>query len=254
MDERLIWQGKTAGGDYRIVEMSYNGRLARVLYNGDRQAAQSGIPLDGDPTMLFEYNQRLCEIAEALQPRRVLILGGGVGTLAVELLRAVPYVQIDMVDPDVDLTALGRTYFGVPTSGALRQFATDARTFLSEHATRYDMVVLDAFMEAVVPRELRTLQAWRAYAAHVAPGGVLAANVIGTYYGSSAQVLLQVVAAAQASFVRTEVFLAGYGHSLWLPQNFIVVAQQATNSSMAPYVRYSAVEVNVSGTDILHDT
>lgn len=254
MEERLVWQGKTAGGDYRVVEMLYNGRQARVLYNGDRQAAQSGIPLDGNPAMLFDYNQRLCEIAEARRPKRVLILGGGVGTLAAELLRMLPGVRIDLVEPDADLAMLGRKYFGVPHGGEVRQFTTDARAFLVEHSDQYDLVVLDAFVETVIPRELKTVEAWQAYAAHVAPGGVLAANTISAYYGTAAQTLKQVAAAADQAFGLVEVFLAGHGNSLWLPQNFIVAAQPAGGTSLAEYVRYAALQVAADPADVLHDT
>lgn len=237
----ILWEGDTAYGHYQVVDTPYDGRPARVLYSGERQAAQSGIAKDDNPDLLFDYNQRLLELACNLQPKRLLMIGGGVCTLPSILLRVLPYTRIDVVEPDAGLTELAERFFDLPVNDRLTIFATDGRTFLREHITKYDMVIVDAFTHTIIPKNLKTLQAFAAYHAHLHERGVVAMNVISGYYGPDARVLQELCAAAIQVFDATSVFLANRGYSLWLPQNFVLVAQKGENLPVKEYVRYEAV-------------
>lgn len=240
--QQILWEGDTPYGHYQVVDTPYDGRPARVLYSGDRQAAQSGIPKDGKPGMLFDYNQRLFELADSLVPNRVLLIGGGVFTLPAVLLQTLPQVHIDAVEIDPGLTELAYKFFDLPVDERLSIFNTDGRTFLREHASRYDMILVDAFLHTVIPDELKTVQAFEAYAKHLEPKGVLAMNVISGYHGSGSRALEQVYAAALRSFDAVDIFLASHGYTLWLPQNFVLAAQKGQNLPLKDYVRHDAVK------------
>ena len=241
MSQDVLWEGETTYGHYQVVDTLYDGRPARVLYSGNRQAAQSGVAKDDKPDLLFDYNQRMFELANALVPKTILLIGGGVGTLPMALRATIPGVRIDMVEPDTGLTKLAYRFFNLPVDEALQIFNTDGRTFLREHATRYDMILLDAFNHTTIPMELMTLQAFEAYKKHLNPSGVFIANVISGYYGPGAHVLRQMYAAALQSFETLDIFLASRGYSLWLPQNFVLTAQRDTDLPLKDYVRHEAV-------------
>jgi spermidine synthase len=181
--QHILWEGDTAYGHYQVVDTTYDGRPARVLYSGDQQAAQSGIAKDNDTDLLFDYNQRLFELVNNINPSHVLLIGGGVFTLPTTLLKALPDVRIDVVEPDAELTELAQDFFELPVSDRLTIFNTDGRTFLREHATRYDMILVDAYTHTTIPKELKTLQAFQAYHAHLREQGAVAMNVISGYYG-----------------------------------------------------------------------
>lgn len=240
--QQILWEGDTAFGHYQVVDTPYDGRPARVLYSGGRQAAQSGIPKDGKPDMLFDYNQRLFELADNLAPKRLLLIGGGVFTLPVALLQALPDIRIDAVEIDPGLTELAYTYFDMQVDERLSIFNTDGRSFLRDHPGRYDMIMIDAFMHTAIPEELKTIQAFRAYANHLESNGVLAMNVISGYHGSGSRTLEQVYAAALQSFGAIDLFLASRGFSLWLPQNFVLAAQRGQHLPLRDYVRHDAVK------------
>src|ERR1700760_605289 len=104
--QHILWEGDTIYGHYQVVDTLYDGRPARVLYSGDRQAAQSGIAKDASPSLLFDYNQRVFELLTSVLPKRVLLIGGAVCTLPKALLAALPDVQIDVIEPDSGLTKL----------------------------------------------------------------------------------------------------------------------------------------------------
>lgn len=240
MDQHILWEGDTTHGHYQVVDTLYDGRPARVLYSGNRQAAQSGMAKDTKPDLLFDYNQRFFELATALVPRAILLIGGGVSTLPTALLQALPDMRIDVVEPDAGLTQLAYDFFSLAVDARLTIFHTDGRSFLREHASRYDMIIVDAFMHTTIPPDLKTMEAFQAYAKHLQPEGVLAVNVISGYYGSHAQVLRNMYGAALQSFNMVDIFLASRGYSLWLPQNFVLAAQKGT-LPLRDYVRYEAV-------------
>lgn len=254
MDQQVLWEGNTAYGRYQVVDTLYDSRPARVLYSGNRQAAQSGVPKDGNPDMLFDYNQRLFELVTSLVPSRILLLGGAVGTLPAALLRSLPDIRIDVVEPDSGLTDLGYRFFDLPVDDRLRVFHTDGRSYLRGSSERYDSILIDAFVHTAIPRELRTAEAFAAVAAHLRPQGIAAMNVISGYHGKSSGILRAIYAAADQSFRQVDAFLAGRGYSLWLPQNFVVTAQKSTKLPLEQHVRYAAVEpLRYSAEDVLYD-
>jgi hypothetical protein len=115
-------------------------------------------------------------------------------------------------------------------------------------------VLLDAFTHTSIPSDLKTIEAFEAYWKHTAKGGVFAANVISGYYGPSAHVLRHMYAAALAHFHTLDIFLASRGYSLWLPQNFLLIAQKDTDLHLRDYVRHEAVQpLDISPAEALHD-
>ncbi len=241
-DKPVIWEGETQYGHYQVVDTLYDSRPARVLYSGDRQAAQSGIAKDDKPDLLFDYNQRMFELVSNLVPERLLLIGGGVGTLPQALLKIMPDIHIDMVEPDSGLIDLAYRYFGLPVDDRLHIYTTGGRAFLRGHATRYDMILVDAFTHTTIPKELKTKEAFGAYAKHLRRGGTFAMNVISGYYGPSSRVLREVYAGAMGNFAAVDVFLASRGYTLWLPQNFVLTGQKDNNLPLRDYVRHESVQ------------
>lgn len=254
MNHDIVWEGNTGAGHYQVVDTLYDGRPARVLYSGKRQAAQSGVATDTNPDLLFDYNQRMFELVTSLVPETLLLIGGAVGTFATAVMKVLPDIHIDVVEPDKGLTELGYKYFDLPVDERLQIFHTDGRSFLREHASRYDMVLVDAFTHTTIPHDLKTLEAFQAYHKHLKPNGILSINVISGYYGPSSRVLKETCAAAFALFKTVDVFLASRGYSLWLPQNFVLTAQKHTDLPVKDYMRYESVQPpEVSPNDALHD-
>lgn len=242
MKRDMLWEGDTEYGHYQVIDTTYDGRPARVLYSGNRQAAQSGVATDEKPDLLFDYNQRMFELVTNLPPKRLLLIGGGVCTLPVALLAALPDIQIDVVELDDGLTQLAHRFFGLQETPRLRIFHTDGRTFLNEHADIYDIILVDAFTHTKIPRDLKTLEAVQAFCSHLRPEGIVAMNVISGYHGVSSHVLRELYAAFCQVFANIDIFLASRGYSLWLPQNFVLTAQKGTDYPLKDYVRYSAVQ------------
>jgi spermidine synthase len=236
----ILFEGDTQFGHYKVVDTIYDGRKARVLYSGDYQAAQSGVAQDGQSDLLFDYNQRLMEIISAIEPAHVLLVGGGAFTFPKVLAEDYPDMQIDIVELDAGLLPIAKDYFDFLPSKQVRVHTGDGREYIDTTKQTYDVIIVDAFHNSMTPRSLQTADAVKSFARCLKPGGVVAVNAIASYYGLRSAALRRQVANLQTQFRTIDIFPASYGQSLWLPQNFVLIAH-AGDRDFAPYVRFAPV-------------
>jgi spermidine synthase len=238
----LVFETVTAYGHYQVWDTIYGGRPARVLYSGQRRTAQSGVARDGQPHLLFDYNQRLFELAAALEPARLLLIGGGVYTLPMALLQTLPSVKIDVVEIDEALDELAERFFDFRPNPRLRVFHADGRRFLDTSSDRYDMIFVDAFLQDVTPGNLETPAAIKAYLHHLNHPGLLARNLISAYHGLSAHPLHHQLRDYKDVFGNVAVYPAGDSMPLGLPQNLVLISQTGRVRPLGNVLRYPALE------------
>jgi spermidine synthase len=143
---------------------------------------QSGVDLAEPGYLEFEYVRRIGHVADlafpALQPLRVLHLGGGALTLPRYLAHTRPGSAQLVAEADEELTTLVRAKLPLPRGHRVRVRAGDARAVLeSVRAGGYDLVISDVFAGAVIPAHLTTAEYVAATARALRPGGVYAVNV-----------------------------------------------------------------------------
>jgi|GEM_PF-729651 len=227
-DERLVHGFDTPRGHYEVVDMIYNDRPARVLFSGHRQAAQSGLALDDKSELLFDYNQRFMELVASLRPSSLLLIGGGACTLPQALLAAYPGIRLTIIEPEKELEAIARRYFGWQPSARTRVVHTDGRAFLAESTAQYDLILIDAFSYTTIPRSLLSQPAIQAFKRHLKPGGALGMNIISPYYGRGADLIRQQYRYYETAFRQVDIFPASRSlFSPWLSQNYVLVARQS---------------------------
>jgi spermidine synthase len=110
--------------------------------------------------------------------KRFLMIGFGGGQISNYLFKRFEGIEIDAVDIDPEVIRLARKYFEVPDSPRYRTHAADGRLFVEQAGDqRWDMVLLDAFRGVFVPLHLKTVEYYTALRDHLAPDGVVAANL-----------------------------------------------------------------------------
>ena len=218
-----IYSGSSQYGSYKIVDEKYNGRRARVLY-GDNHTPQSGVALDDDPELLFHYNQRFMEIIASLQPKRLLVIGGGVMMLPIAVHERFDDISIDVVEIDGLLVDLARQYFNAPNGMRLRTHVADGKKFLESSSARYDVIVIDAFSGHDIPKHLLEKSASDLYEQHLTEDGILAINLISAVQSARPRLVTGVLATLEETFSHTGVYQADSDESLREEQNLIVVA------------------------------
>lgn len=250
---QLVYETDTSYGHYQVWDILYDDRPARVLYSGQRQTAQSGMAVDDNANLLFDYNQRFYELVTGLLPKRLLLIGGGTYTLPMALLAALPMIEIDVVEINDQLIAIAERFFGLHTDSRLQIMHQDGRAFLETNASRYDVILIDAFLNADTPESLTQVAAVALIKQRLTANGVVAFNSIASFFGSRSDNLHQRMAALATSFDDRAVFPAGTGLSLWLPQNLLLVAQAGKHHPVESYLRYPMLSETDQSPDFKRD-
>ena len=113
------------------------------------------------------------------QPRRILLIGVGGGSIPMALINVRPGIDIDAVDIDEAVLRVAQRYFGLQPGPTLRLHALDGREFVSAARARgavYDAVLLDAFDAAGIPPPLFSEPFLQDVRALLSPSGVFLAN------------------------------------------------------------------------------
>lgn len=244
-DDKVVFKGETDLGRYEVVDTIYNHRLARVLYNSGRTAAQSGVAKDNKPELLFDYNQRFLELAHGLRPKHLLILGGGAFTLPAALMREFPELKIDIVELDRGLLGIAKQYFGFRPNQHTRVYFKDGREFIDKTSHSYDLVIMDVFDRDSIPTQFHTLEAAQSLRRCLNKDGVVAINIISSLRGLRSVVLHRLEKHLWTTFPKVDIFPASSGHSPWVSQNLVIAAQNS-NRDLSPFMRYSAVSTTES--------
>lgn len=240
--DRVVFEGDTELEHYQVIDTVYDGRPARVLYSGRRAAAQSGVAKDDKPDLLFDYNQRFFELASGLRPKKLLLIGGGVYTLPMTLLKAFSNIQIDVVELDPGLDKIARDFFDLRLDERLKIMHGDGLEYLDASDETYDIVLIDAFVNLQIPESLSTAPAAKALASRLTKDGTVAMNIISAYKGARTDIIQKQYFNFDKVFKFVEVFPASSGlFSLWLPQNLVLIGQKGHAEPPGPYMRYGAL-------------
>jgi spermidine synthase len=175
--ERVLYERPSAYNNIIVTEDDSGLRVLRFERNGARQS----IAKPGDPTYLGFAYTRVAFLGLALtpEPRRIMIVGLGGGTMPMFLRHYYPKATIDVVDIDPDVVHVAKEFFGFREDASLHAHVGDGRKFVESVKEPYDIVFLDAFGTRNVPPHLTTLEFMRAVKRSVKSGGVVVGNIWG---------------------------------------------------------------------------
>jgi spermidine synthase len=153
----------------------------RRLYFGEAGATQSALDTADPNRLVLPYARAaMTALAAVPEPRRILIIGLGGGSMPTFLRRAVPLSHIDVVDIDPLVVDVARRFFGFKEDRQMKAHVGDGRKFIEAAGETYDIIFLDAYGEDSVPYALATKEFLAAVRARLAPRGVAASNVWGS--------------------------------------------------------------------------
>ncbi len=160
-----------------IVTEDASGMRTLLFAKG---GARQSVAMPGDPDRLeLAYTRAaLAGLALCDEPRRMLVVGLGGGTLPIFLHRHYPGAAIDVVDINPRVLAVATRYFGFTEDERLRAYISDGREFIEkQQPSTYDAIFLDAFGATDVPRHLTTREFLLAVRRATVPSGVVIGNV-----------------------------------------------------------------------------
>lgn len=180
--DRVIHKEKSL---YRNIVVKERGGQRCLLFSVKRENRnQTCIDLDQPDRIVFPYvRMTLAGLLVNPEPRRVLMIGLGGGTLSNVLLALYPEVELDLVEVDQAVVNVARKYFDLQEPENTRVHTIDGRVFIRRAALRnqsWDLIILDAFTGEYIPEHLMTLEFLKDTGTVLSPGGVVVANTFAT--------------------------------------------------------------------------
>lgn len=222
---------------YHRITVSDEGMLRYLKLDRYWQSARD---LDAPQRTVFGYTDYLhLPLVFQPAPRRVLFVGMGGGTAPSRFYRDYPEVQIEVVEIDPAVVETARRFFALPTGPRIRVHVQDGRLWLRRTPERYDLITLDAYLIDTIPFHLATREFYTEAAARLAPGGVLASNVIGAIIGPESRLFRAIYKTYRSVFPAVYVFPVNGGPSEAL-QNIILVGTVEPRLSRAEILARAA--------------
>ena len=161
-----------------IIVTEDNNGLRTLLF--ERGGTRQSVVKPGDPDHLELSYARVAFVGLALceEPRRILVVGLGGGTLPTFLRKHYPSAAIDVAEIDPDVVDVAKKLFGFREDERMRAHVGDGRRFIENvPQPYYDIIYLDAFGAHNVPEHLTTQEFLQAVRRAIMPSGVVVGNV-----------------------------------------------------------------------------
>lgn len=173
----VLYRANSNYGELQVIEYSYGGATERRYLN-DQLVQNTYDPDTGQSRSLFTGALRW--LAHAYTPRidRALCIGMGVGVVPMQFAR--DGIVTDVVEINGAVVPMAEEFFGFDANlEKLTVEVGDGRQFLNQTDTRYDAIILDAFLGDSSPSHLMTREAFGEMRDALSDHGVLVINSFG---------------------------------------------------------------------------
>ena len=176
--EGLLYEGQTISGLTRLTQ-DRNG--IRTLSFGKYGTRQSVVKI-GDLDFLGLPYARSAMIGLAFTEKldRILVLGLGAGNIPMFLRKYYSDALIDVVDIDPQIIVLAKQYFNFLEDELLQAHVQDGRAFIENTQKPYDLIFLDAFTAAGIPKHFVTKEFLLSLKKALKPSGAIVTNMWST--------------------------------------------------------------------------
>lgn len=166
---------------YRNIFVEDAHDLRCLKFDVKNSLTHQSCMLISDPQYLvFNYTKLLfSSLLVTPEPKRVLIIGLGGGTMSNTIHQLFPDAVIDNVEIDQAVINVARKYFGYFENNKINTHVKDGRIFIKRAALKkqqYDWIILDAFNGDYIPEHLLTQEFLTEAKSLLTDDGVLASN------------------------------------------------------------------------------
>jgi len=175
---KVIHQEKSL---YRNILVEDDGDLRCLKFNVKSTKSQQSCLYKSQPQKLvFNYTKLLMSgLLLNPEPKRILIIGLGGGTMSNTLAQLFPNSHIDNIEIDDAVINVARRYFGFSENELVKTYNQDGRIFIKRALLKkqtYDWIILDAFNGDYIPEHLLTKEFLQETKHLLSENGILTAN------------------------------------------------------------------------------
>ena len=175
---------------------------------------QSEMLLSRPDSLVLEYARAMmCFALFVPNPRHILMVGLGGGSLAKFCYRHFPHARITVLEISAEVIALRDTFKVPPDDARLRIIHADAADYIRATPASCDVILVDGFDAVGMPAALGSAAFYRHCRRALRDGGVLVANILS--YDPSHDALVGRVANAFRGRVCDFAGIAGNNHLLF---------------------------------------
>lgn len=166
---------------YRNIIVDETRDLRCLKFNTKSSKTSQSCMYKNDPDKLvFNYTKlTFASLLVTENPKNVLVIGLGGGTLSNVIHELYPAAKIHNVEIDPAVLKVARDYFNFIETDNVTSSVQDGRIFIKRAAIKkqkYDWIILDAFNGDYIPEHLLTKEFFEEVQSVLAEGGVIAAN------------------------------------------------------------------------------
>lgn len=166
---------------YRNIIVDESGNQRCLKFNTKSSKTNQSCIFKDDPNKLvFNYTKlAFSSLLMVDDPKRVLIIGLGGGTLSNTIHQLYPNAYIDNVEIDPAVTKVAREFFGFIENEKITSVEQDGRIFIKRAKLKkqqYDWIILDAFNGDYIPEHLLTKEFLEETQSILAKNGIISAN------------------------------------------------------------------------------
>ncbi len=166
---------------YRNILVEDNNDLRCLKFNVKSTKSQQSCFYKSQPQKLvFNYTKLLMSgLLLNPEPKRILIIGLGGGTMSNTLAQLFPNSRIDNIEIDNAVINVARRYFDFHESELIKTHNQDGRIFIKRALLKkqtYDWIILDAFNGDYIPEHLLTKEFLQEAKHLLSENGILTAN------------------------------------------------------------------------------
>lgn len=167
-----------------IVTEKKQKRCMTFSLRDERKQNQSCKLMNKPNFLVFDYAKlTIGGILATEQPKNILIIGLGGGTLVEAFHKLAPQANITSVEVDSAVIKVAKSYFSLPSANWHNVVEKDGRIFIKREILKkhfYDVVVLDAFNGDYIPEHLMTLEFFKEVKSILSKNGIVLANTFST--------------------------------------------------------------------------
>lgn len=186
----IVWLREPPHADrHRLVRSIRSGKYAKPFVVDDGVVRRLQFDLDfqqsemslGEPHALtFRYTRKMMAFLLFLpNPRHVVIVGLGGGSLTKFCARQLPQARITTVEVNPDVLAFSELFDLPPQRGRMRLIHADARDYFATTAVTADVILLDGCDKRGIAKEFGSRDFYDNLRRRLRPWGVLVVNLAG---------------------------------------------------------------------------
>ncbi len=176
---QTLYEGQSL---YHYIRVEESGSVRTLFFRRKGSDYDESVVDIAEPLRLAMYYSKLmfASFLFAPEPKRVLVVGLGGGTLSRVTSHYFPNAKVDSVELDPEVVKLAKKYFLFHEAGNQKVFVRDGRVHirnLVRQRAKYDVIMLDAFRGGYIPYHLTTKEFLEECRSILSPEGVVVANL-----------------------------------------------------------------------------